>query len=75
MRGLEDDYNLLIDRIGEVNTIGHDMSMVLQEAKNATEKNKENVVLEYLISNLPNLVSKLKTLTDIQGNRIQVLFD
>jgi hypothetical protein len=72
MRSLQDDYNLLIDRIGEVNRIGKDMNIVITEARNATGKNKESIILEYIHSNLPNLISKLRSLTDVQGESSMV---
>jgi hypothetical protein len=72
MRSLQDDYNLLIDRIGEVNRIGKDMNIVITEARNASGKNKDSIILEYIHSNLPSLVSKLRGLTDVQGDSSMV---
>jgi hypothetical protein len=68
MRSLQDDYNLLIDRITEVNQLGRNMSLVLTEAKNVIGKKDNVFILEYIQNNLPALVSKLKDLTNVEND-------
>ncbi len=68
MRSLQDDYNLLIDRITEVNQLGRNMSLVLTEAKNVVGKKDNVFILEYIQNNLPALVSKVKDLTNVEND-------
>jgi hypothetical protein len=76
MQALEDDYNLLIDRIVEVNKVCMKMEIVLEEVKNTLPKDGNNELVDYVQSSFSELTIKLKELTDINSdNEKAILFN
>ncbi|KAJ3324013.1 hypothetical protein HDV06_000989 [Boothiomyces sp. JEL0866] len=69
IRGLQDDYNILADRLGTLPDVESDLRLIIEEAQTAIESDTATFeVLDYIQSNLQIIADRLNEMTQFDDD-------